>query len=101
MSRKLSFRDLAYDSIASDWASYISDFDTSRRLKVLIHDLLGATTIAGKRVLEVGCGLGYFSRELLKHGPAELTAVDISPALVKSLAESTPQAECMVADALD
>jgi 2-polyprenyl-3-methyl-5-hydroxy-6-metoxy-1,4-benzoquinol methylase len=101
MSRKLSSRDLAYDSIASDWASYISDFDTGRRLTVLIHDLLGATTIAGKRVLEVGCGLGYFSRELLRYNPGELTAVDISPALVKSLADSTPQAECLVADALD
>lgn len=35
----------------------------------------------GERVLDVGCGEGYFARELAKRG-AEVTAIDLSPALV-------------------
>lgn len=101
MNRKLTRKDLAYDSIANDWATYISDFDTARRVEVLVHALVGHATISGMRVLEVGCGLGYFTRELLRWGPATLTAVDISPTLVEKLAASNPQIECLVADALD
>jgi len=44
MSRTLTPKDLAYESIANDWANYIPDFDTARRLKVLVHTLLGSTT---------------------------------------------------------
>ena len=101
MSRRLDAKDLAYDTIADSWGSYISNFDTDRRIKVLVHDLLGTATIPGKRVLEVGCGLGFFSRELLEWKPAKFTAVDIAPALVKKLAQAKPEAECLVADALD
>src|SRR4051794_11082732 len=101
MSRRLEAKDLAYDSIAEEWGSYISNFDTDRRIQVLVHDLLGGSSIAGKRVLEVGCGLGFFSRELLKWKPARMTSVDISQALVNKLAAAAPEAECLVADALD
>jgi 2-polyprenyl-3-methyl-5-hydroxy-6-metoxy-1,4-benzoquinol methylase len=102
MSRRLEAKDLAYDSIAEEWGSYISNFDTDRRIQVLVHDLLGgSSSIAGKRVLEVGCGLGFFTRELLKWKPARLTSVDISPALVNKLAAAAPNVECLVADALD
>ncbi len=101
MGRTLTPKDLAYESIAQEWASYISDFDTSRRVKVLVHDLLGSASLRGMRVLEVGCGLGYFTRELLRFDPAKITALDISPTLIKNLAASCPQVECVVADALD
>jgi 2-polyprenyl-3-methyl-5-hydroxy-6-metoxy-1,4-benzoquinol methylase len=101
MSRRLESKDLAYDAIADEWGSYICNFDTERRIHVLVHNLLGGATIAGKRVLEVGCGLGFFSRAILDFQPAKLTAVDIAPALVKKLADSRPEAECLVADALD
>lgn len=101
MSRRLEAKDLAYDAIAHEWGSYICNFDTERRIRVLVHDLLDGAAIQGKRVLEVGCGLGFFSRAILDCRPAKLTAVDIAPALVRKLAESRPEAECLVADALD
>lgn len=101
MSRKLTSKDLAYESISNDWATFVSDFDTARRVKVLVHNLLGCATIRGMRVLEVGCGLGHFTRELLQWDPATITAVDISPTLVQNLAASSPRVECLVADALD
>jgi 2-polyprenyl-6-hydroxyphenyl methylase/3-demethylubiquinone-9 3-methyltransferase len=101
MSRDLTSKDLAYEAIAGEWAGFISDFDTGRRIQVLVHSLLCAGSIAGKRCLEVGCGLGYFTRELQRFGPAALTAVDISPTLVARLAAANPEVECLVGDAMD
>jgi ubiquinone/menaquinone biosynthesis C-methylase UbiE len=43
-------------------------------------DALGP--VAGRRVLEVGCGAGDVALELLDRG-AELTAIDLSPAMVE------------------
>lgn len=36
---------------------------------------------AGTKVLEIGCGTGYFSKELVRTG-ADITAIDISPDLL-------------------
>ncbi len=39
--------------------------------------------LEGKRVLEVGCGTGYFSELLLKEHPAELVLCDISDGMLE------------------
>jgi 2-polyprenyl-3-methyl-5-hydroxy-6-metoxy-1,4-benzoquinol methylase len=54
--------------------------------------------IAGKRVLEIGCGRGVFARELVEFG-ARVAAADFSPAAV-ALAEErlNGRAETLVAD---
>jgi hypothetical protein len=70
MSRTLTPKDLAYESIANDFENYISDFDTARRLEVPVHTLLGGTTVRGMRVPEGGFGLGVFTRDLLRCDPA-------------------------------
>ena len=41
-------------------------------------EMMGLDTLAGKRVLEIGCGMGMHSEMLLKAG-AGLTSIDISP----------------------
>ncbi|THD37769.1 MAG: class I SAM-dependent methyltransferase [Sphingomonas sp.] len=41
-------------------------------------ELMDLGTLAGKRVLEIGCGMGMHSEMLLKAG-AKLTSIDISP----------------------
>jgi 2-polyprenyl-6-hydroxyphenyl methylase/3-demethylubiquinone-9 3-methyltransferase len=94
-------KDLAYEAIANEWARHISDFDTDRRVATLVHKLVGGASVGGRRVLEVGCGLGYFTRELIRFGPATMTAVDISQTLVAKLAASNPSVECLIGDALD
>lgn len=44
----------------------------------------------GMNVLEIGCGLGYFTKELAKTG-ALITAIDISPDLLDAARLSIPQ----------
>lgn len=45
--------------------------------------LIGTDRLAGKRVLEIGCGMGFHS-ELLARAGAQLTSIDLSPTSVKS-----------------
>jgi 2-polyprenyl-6-hydroxyphenyl methylase / 3-demethylubiquinone-9 3-methyltransferase len=57
-------------------------------------------TLAGRRVLEIGCGRGGFSRLLAQRG-ADLTAADFSPAAVevaRRLLEPYHHAEAVVSD---
>jgi len=39
--------------------------------------------LAGKRLIEIGCGRGGFSAWLARQGPAEVVAIDFSPAAVE------------------
>jgi 2-polyprenyl-3-methyl-5-hydroxy-6-metoxy-1,4-benzoquinol methylase len=45
--------------------------------------LMGLDQLAGKRVLEIGCGMGMHSEMLVRAG-ANLTAIDISPTSIES-----------------
>lgn len=51
----------------------------------------------GKRVLDVGCGTGFWTDYYLKRG-ADYTGVDIAPSSVKRLAERYPNARFVHAD---
>jgi len=44
--------------------------------------MLTSSITPGMAVLELGCGTGYFTREILSTG-AQITAIDISPALLE------------------
>jgi 2-polyprenyl-3-methyl-5-hydroxy-6-metoxy-1,4-benzoquinol methylase len=100
MPRQIGRRDLAYDSIANTWDDFINDYDTNRRIEVLVHDFLGAEKLRGRTCLEGGCGLGSFSLEMLKFGPSRVVAVDIAPNLVARLAERSGSIETRTADVL-
>ncbi len=100
MSREVRDKDLAYDSIANTWDDFVNSYDTNRRIEVLVHDFLGAEKLRGKTCLEGGCGLGYFSLEMLKFKPDRMVAVDIAPNLVARLTERSPSIEARVADVL-
>jgi 2-polyprenyl-3-methyl-5-hydroxy-6-metoxy-1,4-benzoquinol methylase len=52
----------------------------------------------GDRVLEVGCGSGYYTRALVELG-AKVTATDLSPAYVKQARSLAPEAEFGIEDA--
>ena len=60
-----------------NWESQAGKLRWTRRVKMLSTHLR-----AGMRVLELGCGTGYFTRELAR-SEAEIVAVDLSPELLE------------------
>jgi 2-polyprenyl-3-methyl-5-hydroxy-6-metoxy-1,4-benzoquinol methylase len=70
------------------------------------EELMQTGDIAGKRVLEIGCGMGLHS-EMLARAGAKLTSVDLSPTSVKAtktrldLKELSADVREMDAEALD
>ena len=60
-----------------NWEGPAGRLRWARRVKML-SDHLGV----GMRVLELGCGTGYFTRELARSG-ANIVAVDVSPELLE------------------
>ncbi len=94
-------KDLAYDRISETWEQFVSPYDTNRRVEVLVEDFLGEKAIVGKKCLDVGCGLGYFSQALLKYKPSNLCACDLSPKLVQKLSRRLPDIDCFVANLLE
>jgi 2-polyprenyl-3-methyl-5-hydroxy-6-metoxy-1,4-benzoquinol methylase len=60
-----------------NWETPAGRLRWARRVKMLTCHLR-----EGMEVLELGCGTGYFTREIAKTG-ARLTAIDISPELIE------------------
>ncbi len=94
----LNSKELFYDSISNVWASKINNSETNKRIKVVFNDLLTKKDLKGKKFLEVGCGLGYFSNIAYKSG-AKVTGIDIGPNLVKINKKLTPKCTFKVASA--
>src|SRR5215831_4029243 len=60
-----------------NWESPAGKLRWARRVKMLSRHLK-----PGMKVLELGCGTGYFTRELARSG-AEIVAIDVSPELLE------------------
>ncbi len=100
-SRVLGEQDLAYDRIGDRWTGFVDNFDTARRVEVLVCDFLGRERVAARSCLDAGCGLGEFSRALWSLQPSRLVALDISPRLISRLRALLPQADCREGDLMD
>jgi len=98
MNRQLTDQDLAFDAIHQDWDSFISDYDTNRRIEVLLRDFLEGFDWKNKAVLEVGTGLGRFTGVILGFNPGSFTTVDIAPALIKKVMDKYPGIHARTAD---
>ena len=81
--RSIDKRELFYDSF-DGFEESLSVYDTSRRVEVLIGQFLGAEKLKGKKVLDVGAGLGFFSKAMSEMG-ADVLATDLAPNLVEKI----------------
>jgi 2-polyprenyl-3-methyl-5-hydroxy-6-metoxy-1,4-benzoquinol methylase len=81
-SNNLHDKSRFYDTIASDFDRIMNHYDLQRRLEVIFDQLLAGKNLEGRRLLDAGCGTGYFSRRALSAG-AKVTSVDIGVNLLK------------------
>ncbi len=58
------------------WTEYIPEYDASEKHWNLFF---GKEEIAGKKVLDAGCGTGIFSLIFAKNGASKVIGIDISP----------------------
>ena len=98
MTRAIDPKELCHDALGDRFETALSNYDTTRRLETLIDFFLGDVALEGKQVLDVGCGLGFFSERLHARG-AEVTACDLGPNLVERT-RARVGCEAVVADAL-
>ena len=67
-----------------NWESPAGRFRWKRRVRMLTHHVR-----LGTNVLELGCGTGYFTKELAQTG-ANVSAIDISPDLLDEARRNCP-----------
>ena len=71
-----------YDSIASDFDEIMNHYDLQRRLEVIFDQLLNGKNLESLKLLDAGCGTGYFTRRSLDVG-ADVVSVDIGVNLLQ------------------
>ena len=96
--RAVSERELCHERLGDAFESALSDYDTGRRLEILIDEFLSVDGVKDKSILDVGCGLGQFSERLADRG-ADVTACDLGDNLVRRTVERAGchgvQADCL------
>lgn len=76
--------DLHFDKVAS---AYVGSFSAKVIKKLELRSLLSflPTKLDGKLILDIGCGSGYYIRELLKLNPEGITGVDRSHSMINQV----------------
>ncbi|MGH7002323.1 MAG: class I SAM-dependent methyltransferase [Alphaproteobacteria bacterium] len=97
--RSIDDKELVHERLGAAFERAMSPYDTQRRVEVLVDRFLGEGRLRGRSALDVGCGLGHFSRRMLELG-ADVTACDLGPVLVQNVARKTG-CRGVVADALN
>jgi 2-polyprenyl-3-methyl-5-hydroxy-6-metoxy-1,4-benzoquinol methylase len=96
--RLLTAKELVHERLGDKFEHALSNYDTQRRLDVLVSEFLGPVDLSGKRVLDVGTGLGFFAQALQDRG-AKVIAVDIGESLLARVRERVG-CECLKVDVL-
>ena len=65
-----------FEEIGDDFDRLMNNYDVSRRMDLIFNRLLQNYNFNGKRVLEIGCGTGRFSSQIVEKGGI-LTVFDI------------------------
>ena len=75
-----------YDTIAGDFDRTMNRYDLETRLKVVFGRLLGGEALAGARLLDAGCGTGWFSAAAVRRR-ARTVALDLGRGLLDRAGE--------------
>ena len=97
--RKPTHEELSHERLGDRFETALSNYDTTRRVEVLVEDFFTDEQLNGAETLDVGCGLGFFSERLAARG-AKVTASDLGPNLVERT-RARVGCDGVVADALN
>jgi 2-polyprenyl-3-methyl-5-hydroxy-6-metoxy-1,4-benzoquinol methylase len=78
-----------YDTIAESFDRIANPYDLQRRLEIVYDELLGDQDLRGKRLLDVGCGTGWFSQRAMARG-ARVVSLDIGQRLLHEVKAKCP-----------
>ena len=93
------------DLVARAFGNASATYDGASRLQQLMGDaMLDAWPYpdgqGGLRILDLGCGTGWFTHQLAQRPAADITAVDLSPGMIRATQERVGAGvTCLVADA--
>ncbi len=73
-----------YESFANDFDSRMNMYDTNKRLETIYKELL-KEDITGRKLLDAGCGTGWFSKAAVDRG-AVVTSMDLGENLLSKVA---------------
>lgn len=62
-----SNKELFYESFAEDFDGAMNMYDTKKRVHVIFNELL-TESLQGKKLLDAGCGTGWFSQKAVERG---------------------------------
>ena len=93
---KATKKELFYNEFSNKWEGEINKKETLKRLDVVFGKLLQGINLRGLEFLEVGCGLGYFSKKAFTLG-ARVTGIDVGENLINKSKQKVPQGKFFVA----
>jgi SAM-dependent methyltransferase len=70
-----------YDQIGSKYDDYARTATLKRAESYTFFRMVG--DLAGKHVLDLACGFGFYTRQLKQRGAAQVLGIDISPEMVR------------------
>lgn len=97
-TRVLDRREFCHDRLGESFHDSLSQYDTQRRLQVLVDEFLVPHHRNGARALDVGCGLGFFSQHLKQSG-WDVTACDLGTSMLEQT-RLRADCKCVPADAM-
>ncbi len=79
-----SEKEYCHERLGDKFRTALSEYDTQRRIEILVERFLGRDRLRGRSVLEVGAGFGFFSDRVQRLGGV-VTATDIGPHLLEEI----------------
>ncbi|MCE7907601.1 MAG: hypothetical protein DYH02_04475, partial [Candidatus Omnitrophica bacterium COP1] len=77
-------KQLFYNRFAGEFDQKMNRYDLERRVQI-IFDVLSREDLKGKRILDGGCGTGWFSMNAVQRG-AQVTSLDVGYNLLRQTA---------------
>jgi 2-polyprenyl-3-methyl-5-hydroxy-6-metoxy-1,4-benzoquinol methylase len=84
-SAELEERSLFYERFAGEFDAKMNRYEVGKRLRLVFDHVLGDEDLSRRRVLDAGCGTGFFSQMADARGAA-VTSLDVGEQLLAEVA---------------